>query len=227
MVMSIRVLRPASPKQKLEQAQVYLEAYGTAIIEEAGEVVALNYVRSGAANQDVRFPMQDTGSLNITYNSHLEQWMCTSNLFGVPIRMGDPKLFSYNVLSMVEDRIGSKIQFMSKVQEYWQRYNGDSSQFTYCLGKDMVNTGIMTEVQDGSPVFAHFHNTFDTSFDVWFSANAAAGGGILPLYRFGFYPEIAMQPFELSVKGTQEVIETLQRQSSYVEAFLKPLISVF
>lgn len=224
-VLPIRVLKPKTPEQRLDEAQAYLSTYGSAAIVDTVEQKTLTYQRLASINPLVT-PILDEGKISIAYVPRTHQWKCESTLFNMGIRREDPKLFASDILSMVEHRLGSKQQFLSRVQWYWQRYNGAQLQFLHKLGANLVNQGVMTTVDTAETggVFGHWHNTLDSKFDVWFSVKADV---IRPKYSFGFHPEAAAHAYDLSVTGCQVAIDTLEKQKAATAEFLQPLIRIF
>jgi hypothetical protein len=183
--MQIRVLNPPTVKEQLESAVTYLTPFGSASM--AVDFTTLQLVFDMPPVNT--FTGTDGGRVTMFYDQQGKKWKCESTLYGIHIVMEQPKLFWSNVLSMTEDLLNGIVQFVQKVQEFWQRYTGDPNMFMYRLSVDLGSNGVgQYDREAPNGVFGEWTNTLDTKFKVWFSIKP---GQIKPSYWLGFYPEAA------------------------------------
>lgn len=221
-VLPIRVLRTPTPEEKLSSIADYLEPHGVVKYTEGGEGSgSVEFTKLGTASGMT--PTLDSGELSFSYDARHKQWTCISTLYGTPLKFHDPKLFISNVLSMENDAVGAKIQFLRRAQYYWGRYAGDPHQFAYALSVDQVNQGHMSLATNRKlPVFAKWDNTLDLKFSVCFSA---VQGPLGPVYGLDF-AETGEPRFELSTQGIESLINTLTEQREQSHSFLVPLLQM-
>jgi hypothetical protein len=228
-MMQIRTVTEKNPLEKLQRAEEYLRDSGVVKVETVGDtkgtrVFTLQYEHINSV--PAYMPFSDYGSFSVSYDEKSLRWFCQADIFRAQIEFDVPKLFFTNLRSMVSNENGSKVQFLERAQYEWAKYDGDLMQFAHRLGRKMLNSGYMEYIEDGPHPVAHWKNTLDTAFDMWFTGYEV-DKNVNPVFKFGYYEDPRLQEFDLTLPGMDLVMELLEKNTAQVKQFFTPLVEIF
>lgn len=145
-------------------------------------IYELAYRNTAPVEHDV--PIDPSIELNFVWSETTSSWNLLGSVHGDTPQAQEPKTWFQQARSAFEIRTAILLDVLDKIEKYWERYRGDSEQFTYRLGLELAAVGTMHQTDTGW----HWSHSTHKDINVYFTpVHETPEYGQLPELCIGYY----------------------------------------
>lgn len=213
----------------LYQTADYLDGFDAVSVTEDGPKTTLRFVSTRST--PIGSPTDDSGDITLVYDAQINDWDCKGYLYRTHVDFDHPKLFFSTIQQAAISEARLKLQVLSRVRWFMERYAGDEDQFAYRLGIDLGTFAVVDMVKQaanfavlraGGKYSPNLHSVPD--FELWFSRATTPLGQ--SYWKFGWIEAPEFHLYSMNNAGFARCERELQEWQNTCSTFLNPLITL-